>query len=314
MKEVYKKLFAWYEKEGRHDLPWRKTDDLYRVYLSEVMLQQTQVERVKEEYYPKFLKRFATLASLADAKEEEVLALWSGLGYYSRARNLHKTALLTQGKLPSSPKELLELPGIGKYTAHAICCFGAKQAVPVVDTNIARVIKRFFALQDASPKTVWEKAEAFLYHDNPRDFNLALMDLGAIVCVPKNPKCDICPLSEACAGKDAPHLYTQTKKTRYENLELFYGVLQRKGKIALVRSKGPMYKNMLQLPDCDPIEERYIGSFKHSYTKYRLKVNLYEIDSTPYKIEWIALKDLPSAAVSSLTKKAFKVLGNRLKR
>ena len=97
MKEVYKKLFAWYEKEGRHDLPWRQTDDLYRVYLSEVMLQQTQVERVKEEYYPKFLKRFATLASLADAKEEEVLALWSGLGYYSRARNLHKTALLTQG-------------------------------------------------------------------------------------------------------------------------------------------------------------------------------------------------------------------------
>jgi len=119
-----KKLLEWYELNGRHTLPWRNTTDIYHIYLSEIMLQQTQVNRVRDEYYPQFLQKFPTLKSLGEADIDEVLAAWSGLGYYSRARNLHKTAQLTQGKLPREYKELIKLPGIGSYTASAICSFG----------------------------------------------------------------------------------------------------------------------------------------------------------------------------------------------
>ena len=223
-KKIQKKLLTWYEKEGRHELPWRKTENLYHVYLSEIMLQQTQVNRVMLEYYPQFLAKFPTLKALANASQDEVLSAWSGLGYYSRARNLHKTAQIIKPELPKSENELLKLPGIGRYTASAICSFGLSQSVPVVDTNIARVIKRYFALLQVKDKAVWEYAEKLLNRQKPRAHNLALMDLGSLVCVAKNPRCKECPLEESCAGKEEAELYTQSKKTLYENLELYYGV------------------------------------------------------------------------------------------
>ena len=130
----------WYETNGRHDLPWRNTDDVYHIYLSEIMLQQTQVNRVRDEYYPQFLEKFPSLEVLANAEQDEVLTAWSGLGYYSRARNLHKTAIASPNSLPSIEQELIKLPGIGRYTASAICSFGHNQKIPVVDTNIARVV------------------------------------------------------------------------------------------------------------------------------------------------------------------------------
>ena len=306
MKKTHERLLVWYEKYGRHDLPWRNTDDIYHVYLSEIMLQQTQVNRVKEEYYPRFLERFGSLRVLAQASEDEVLASWSGLGYYSRARNLHKTAKLSKNGLSMCEKELVKLPGIGRYTASAICSFGYKQSVPVVDTNIARVLKRFFALTQTNEKEIWQKAEFLLNHQNSREHNLALMDLGAMVCVPKNPNCQECPLEVSCQGKIEPELYTQTKKTEYESLELFYGLLVKDGKVALKTSKGPMYKNMLELPSIDPIEENFVGRFKHSYTKYRLTVNLYTIEEKSDDLEWYELSSLENAPISSLTKKALK--------
>ena len=270
------------------------------------MLQQTQVNRVRDEYYPQFLEKFPSLEVLANATQDDVLAAWSGLGYYSRARNLQKTAIAVGYALPTTEEELIKLPGIGRYTASAICSFGHNQSIPVVDTNIARVIKRHFALLNPKDATIWNSATAFVNVKDPRHHNLALMDLGSLVCLPKNPKCDECPLEKECLGKNEPELYTQTKKKVYESLELFYGVWIKKNKIALQVSKERMYKDMLILPSVDPLEENFLGEFKHSYTKYRLSVKLYEVEELDEDVVWVDLKELENAPISSLTKKAQK--------
>ncbi len=300
------RLLNWYKTYGRHELPWRNTDDMYHIYLSEIMLQQTQVNRVRDEYYPQFLEKFPTLQILANAKQDDVLSAWSGLGYYSRARNLHKTAIVSSSSLPDTQEKLIKLPGIGKYTASAICSFGHNQNIPVVDTNIARVMKRFFALLNPKDSIVWENATTFVNAKDPRHHNLALMDLGSLVCLPKNSKCNECPLQEECQGKNEPEIYTQTKKKEYESLELFYGVLIKENKIALQVSTERMYKDMLILPTVEPIEENHLGVFKHSYTKYRLSVNLYNLEELDDEIIWVDLDKFDEAPISSLTKKAQK--------
>ena len=304
--KTHKKLLQWYEEYGRHELPWRNSDDMYHIYLSEVMLQQTQVNRVRDEYYPQFLEKFPSLSALAAAHQDEVLSAWSGLGYYSRARNLHKTAKTIQPQLPKVEKELLKLPGIGRYTASAICSFGHNHIIPVVDTNIARVIKRYFSLLEAKDATIWQRATEFVNAKDPRHHNLALMDLGSLICLPKNPKCQECPLEKECLGKDEPELYTQTKKKVYESLELFYGVYIQDGKLALQVSKERMYKDMLILPSVEPLEENFLGSFKHAYTKYRLTVNLYKMEEVQEESILLELDKLENSPISSLTKKAEK--------
>jgi adenine-specific DNA glycosylase len=246
------------------------------------------------------------LEILGDAPLDDVLAAWSGLGYYRRAKNLHATAQLTKNGLPKSVKELKKLPGIGEYTASAICCFGLEQNLPVVDTNIARVIKRYFALLNTPEKTVWEKAEKFVNTKAPRAHNLALMDLGSMVCTPKNPNCQECPLQQACQGKEDAQLYTQTKKKEYIAMELFFGILQKDGKIALELSSDNMYKDMLVLPRVEPIEEHFLGSFKHSYTKYKLDVKLYKVEALEGDFTFLSPEEFSSAPISSLTKKAQK--------
>ena len=308
LQKAQQKLLAWYETNGRKKLPWRNTDDVYHVYVSEIMLQQTQVKRVMEEYYPQFLEKFPTLKALGDAKEEEVLAAWSGLGYYSRARNLHATAKLSPFGLPESLPELQKLPGIGKYTASAICSFAYHQRVGVVDTNIARVIKRFFALLDATEEHVYKKAESFVHHMYPTTHNQALMDLGSLVCVPNNHTCKECPLDATCKGKNEPEIYTKKQKKVYEALELYYGMWIQDGKIALKQSVGRMYKGMLELPSVEPIEEDFIAEFKHAYTKYRLTVKLYRVEQVQDDVLWFSLEHAKTVHVSSLTNKALKIL------
>jgi A/G-specific adenine glycosylase len=313
LKAAQKKLLEWYEVCGRHELPWRKTSDVYHVYVSEIMLQQTQVNRVMQEYYPQFLKKFPTLKALSEADEAEVLAAWSGLGYYSRARNLHATSKLCPQALPSTLEELLKLPGIGRYTASAICSFAYHQQVGVVDTNIERVVKRFFALTQAKEKEIYANAEEFVNAVHPRAHNLALMDLGSLVCLPNNPKCQECPLERSCKGKNEPELYTKKEKKVYENLELFYGVCVKDEKIALVKSSSRMYKGMLELPSIEPIEEDFIAAFKHSYTTYRLTVKLYEMQNVEDKVFWYNHEEIENAPISSLTRKAFGALAKARK-
>lgn len=307
LEKLHKSLLVWYKTFGRHELPWRNTNNIYHIYLSEIMLQQTQVNRVRDQYYPQFLAKYPTLEHLAKAPLDEVLASWSGLGYYSRARNLQQTAIKCENGIPDCPKLLQELPGIGQYTASAICSFGYHKNIPVVDTNIARVMKRFFALLNPTNEIIWKMAESFLNNKSSRDHNLALMDLGSIICTPKTPNCIDCPLKESCLGKDEPEIYTQTKKKEYQSLELFYGILIRNNKLALTPSTGKMYKNMLELPIVDPIEENFLGAFKHSYTKYRLNVNLFRIEEYEGEIVWIDLENFDTAPISSLTKKALKI-------
>jgi A/G-specific adenine glycosylase len=300
-------LLEWYNKKGRHDLLWRNTQELYHIYLSEIMLQQTQVKRVEEEYYPQFLEKFPTLKDLAKADLDAVLSAWSGLGYYRRAKNLHATAQLCPDGLPNTQEELLKLPGIGRYTASALCSFGLSQDIPVVDTNIARVLKRFFALLEVSDTQVWKYAEIFLNHELPRSHNLALMDLGSLVCTPKNPLCDQCPLKGWCQGRDTPELYTQVKKKASIAMDLFFGVYIKNNKIALEVSQENMYKDMLVLPSVEPIEEHFLGSYKHAYTKYRLRVHLYRVEQMQRdNLIWVDLECCDTLPISSLTKKAWK--------
>ena len=302
-------LLNWYATDARSELPWRNTSDIYHIYLSEIMLQQTQVSRVEAEYYPKFLKRFPTLLSLSDASLEEVFSLWSGLGYYRRAKNLHATAQLASEGLPDTMQELVKLPGIGKYTASAICSFGYKQAVSVVDTNIARVLARFFAQVDAIDKDLWNLADQFLNVLEPTAHNLALMDLGAMVCTPKNPKCEDCPLFDTCEGKVDAAKYYKKKKMTYVDKEMHLGVYVKDKKIAMKQSTEGMYKDMLELPKLEAYryEDSTLGMFKHSVTHFRLKVYVYLLVALDEEVTWVSLDALDNAPISSLTQKAMKV-------
>jgi len=202
-----RRLLAWFRRHGRN-LPWRHTRNPYRILVSEVMLQQTQVSRVSE-YYPRFLKRFPSLPSLAGASAGSVREAWDGLGYYRRAANLHRLARQVVarhgGRLPSEPAALRELPGVGRYTAGAVASFAFELPVPAVDTNVARVLRRAFHPRlpggARGVRRLWETAEAILPRDGAAAwaFNQAVMELGALVCTARVARCGECPVAGACA-------------------------------------------------------------------------------------------------------------------
>jgi len=201
-----RRLLAWWARAAR-DLPWRKTRDPYRVLVSEFMLQQTQVSRVAE-YYPRFLERFPDLESLARARPRAVREAWDGLGYYARASNLHSLAKDVTRRydatLPDDPEELVKLPGVGPYTAGAVASFAYEKAVPAVDTNVNRVLRRVFfgpaTGNGQRAKNVWELARELVPKDGKRawKFNQALMELGALVCKARAPQCNECPVQPVC--------------------------------------------------------------------------------------------------------------------
>ncbi|QJY32509.1 A/G-specific adenine glycosylase [Diaphorobacter sp. JS3050] len=211
--ELAAQVVRWQEAHGRNHLPWQNTRDAYRVWLSEIMLQQTQVATVLE-YYTRFLARFPDVRELAAAPQDEVLALWSGLGYYSRARNLHRCAQIVVhqhgGEFPRTVDELAALPGIGRSTAGAIAafCFGVR--APILDANVRRVLTRVLGFgadlaEAKNERALWQQAEALLprqdlSHAMPR-YTQGLMDLGAGICLPRNPNCLLCPLQEACVAR-----------------------------------------------------------------------------------------------------------------
>jgi A/G-specific adenine glycosylase len=204
VRQFTKKLLAWYARNAR-DLPWRKTRDPYRVVVSEFMLQQTQVSRVLE-YYPRFLDRFPTVETLARARPKAVREAWEGLGYYARAANLHALARVVSktydGTLPDNLEQLDELPGVGRYTAGAVACFAYEKPVPTVDTNVNRVIQRAFGNAERGMRNaeLWRLASMIVPKNGKRAwrFNQALMELGALVCTARSPKCPECPVREEC--------------------------------------------------------------------------------------------------------------------
>ncbi len=199
-----KRLLAWYRRHKRV-LPWRSNPTPYRVWVSEIMLQQTQVRTVLP-FYERFLARFPSVQSLAAAHVDEVVEAWAGLGYYSRARNIHeaarKVAGAPGGRFPATMDGWLELPGIGKYTAGAILSIAFNQPHPIVDGNVRRVITRLHALRKPpGEKFFWEQASAWIPRDHPSEFNQALMELGAMVCTPSSPDCDSCPVRSICEAR-----------------------------------------------------------------------------------------------------------------
>ena len=203
--ELRRHLLAWFQARARA-LPWRKDTDPYRVWVSEVMLQQTRVEAVIP-YYLRWMERFPSVERLADAPEEEVMGAWAGLGYYSRARNLHRAARVVRerhgGVLPSDPEVLRALPGVGEYTVGAVGSIAFGLPLPAVDGNVRRVLARLGDEPDPSPALLRRWAGALVDPERPGDFNQALMELGATVCTPRNPLCRECPVSIACRARAA---------------------------------------------------------------------------------------------------------------
>jgi len=236
-------LLHWYDNQGRN-LPWRKTKNPYHIWLSEVMLQQTQVTTVIP-YYTNFLKTFPTLYTLGRSKISRVLKLWEGLGYYSRGRNLHQAARLVQknfkGHIPTCRRELESLPGIGRSTAGAILSLAYNQREPILDGNVKRVLSRLFAVKE-SPKDphviqkLWVYSEQLLPLKRVSDFNQALMDLGATVCTPKNPQCHLCPIERCCLAKangEENLIPVSIKKKPVPHRYFLVGIVKDEGKILI---------------------------------------------------------------------------------
>ncbi|MDB4951286.1 MAG: mutY [Gemmatimonadetes bacterium] len=238
------RLLAWYDAH-RRELPWRaaagETADPYRVWLSEVMLQQTRVETVRR-YYERWLERFPTLEALAEASLDDVLKQWEGLGYYSRARNFHRAvrevAYAYNGEVPTQPDAFRALPGVGRYTAGAVMSIAFGRPEPLVDGNVRRVFARLTDDPDPADGQLWELAETLVPGSRPGDLNQALMELGATVCTPRSPRCAECPVADVCAARaagtqDDRPARKPTRPVPHEDTAV--GVVDRGGKLLLVR-------------------------------------------------------------------------------
>ena len=219
VKITTKQLSLWF-KENARDLPWRRNPEPYFVWLSEIMLQQTQVAAVIP-YFERFTKKFPTVHQLAQASLDEVYSLWAGLGYYSRARNLHRGAMAISQRLkskkgfPRTRAEWLEIPGVGEYTAGAVTSIALNQAEPIVDGNVVRVLARYYGIRklDSKKTEIWGKAKQWVTARGvePRVLNQALMELGAMICRPKTPSCSLCPIQNHCLGKNTPLEFPEPK-------------------------------------------------------------------------------------------------------
>jgi A/G-specific adenine glycosylase len=268
------RLLTWYD-HNRRDLPWRRDRDPYRVWLSEIMLQQTRVSAVLE-HYRRFLKRFPTIQKLASARESSVLAAWSGLGYYRRARMMHAAAkaIVKQhgGKFPGEIAELRALPGVGRYTAAAIASIVFDVPAAVVDGNVERVLGRVFGAALAG-EPLWQTAEALLSLKRPGDFNQAMMELGAIVCLPGQPRCSICPVFVLCATRGHladPENGRPRKLIRQKRRDICYALDHRNRSIFLVQrpEHASLMPGMWELPEISSASASSQGclTVRHSIT------------------------------------------------
>lgn len=264
-----KLLIKWY-LQNKRDLPWRKTTNPYPIWLSEIMLQQTRVAQ-GTPYFLSFTHAFPTVFDLANASEEQVLKLWQGLGYYSRARNLHKTAQTVafelDGVFPDTYTDLLKLKGIGEYTAAAIASFSYNECVPVVDGNVFRVLSRYFDVetdiaQAAAKKEFSALAFELMPKDNPAQFNQAIMEFGALQCVPKSPNCSICIFNSSCAAlqkKKVDQLPVKLKKTKVRNRYFNYivGIDDLENTFIQKRTAKGIWHNLYEFPliETDKVED-----------------------------------------------------------
>lgn len=326
--DVLKSLLAWY-RANRRDMPWRRTKDPYAVWVSEIMLQQTTVETVVP-YYERFLARFPTVEKLARAKLDDVLALWQGLGYYSRARNLHAAAKVVaerhKGKVPSTMEGIRELPGIGPYTAGAILSIAHGRRHPVVDGNVERVLCRYLAIREdprSAPvrKRLWDTTGAWIQGPAPGDVNQAWMELGATVCVPREPLCLFCPIRKGCraralgiAAELPAKAMTAARPTRTGTAF----VVRAGGKVLLSRRPPEgLLGGLWGFPSEAPLgvsESSRAGRVEHTFTHFHLSLEVREtlLPRAPrvsLPLKWVAPNDLARHALSTLDRKVARAAG-----
>lgn len=326
-------LIRWYRRHKR-DLPWRRNPTPYRVLVSEFMLQQTTVKAVIP-YYRRFLRRFPSLKSLATASEQDVLTLWSGLGYYSRARNLHRTARICRrdfsGRIPTDSTTLQSLPGIGAYTAGAIASIAHQQKAAIVDGNVARVLSRLFRIS-ADPKSpagqrvFWRQAEGVLPECHCGDYNQALMELGATICTPAQPSCHLCPLQASCsalAQQQVAEFPKILKKTAYHTVRLTTALIAKNNTYLMVQrpAQGAL-RDMWEFPmiEGDIMELQAAFGFdlgaghemapiRHSIMNQRLIVTPWffkangSLQQKPARSRWVPVGRLEELPTSSLSHK-----------
>lgn len=334
---IRRRMLGWYQNNKR-DLPWRKRRDAYSVWVSEIMLQQTRVETVVD-YYTRFMLAFPTIHSLARAREDAVLKCWEGLGYYSRALNLHRAAKTIvnryHGRFPNSLDELMRLPGVGRYTAGAIASIAFGITAPVLDGNVKRVLARIYAIEDsidASSATnrLWELAGNLVSPDSPGDFNQSLMELGARVCLPKSPLCRECPIQPQC---ESYRLNLQTvipqrkPKKKVPHYEVVAAAIYKNGRYLLgKRPPGGMLGGLWEFPGgkiengetheqalVREIHEEmgigievgpHIATVHHAYSHYTVSLHLYRCTHTsgsPRTIYHSAVKWVPRSQFERYT-------------
>jgi A/G-specific adenine glycosylase len=256
-----RRLLAWYRRH-RRPMPWRGIRDPYRIWVSEVMLQQTQVATARP-FYQRFIARFPTLRALSRATEAAVLASWAGLGYYRRARNLREAARIVvrehAGRLPDDPGAFGQLPGAGRYTTGAVLSIAFDRSLPALDGNVARVLSRLFALRAAireprGAKALWAIAEALVPARGAGDWNQAIMELGAVVCLPRTPRCDACPVRGQCRARalgrvdEFPPVPVRRATERRRRA---VALIERGGRMLVVRRSGPLLEGLWEPPGVD---------------------------------------------------------------
>ncbi len=345
--EVSRRLLAWYGRAGR-DLPWRQTRDPYRIWISEIMLQQTTVAAVIP-YYKRFIQQFPTVESLALAPLNDVITLWAGLGYYSRARNLHSAAgkivADSGGVLPNSLDGLVALPGIGRSTAGAILSIAFAQPVPILDGNVRRVLVRLFAWMDdprgkSAEKQLWAWAEALTPRDRPHDYAQAIMDLGATVCTPRGPDCEICPLRKiclACARGLATALPSPRKRVQVPVRRQVALIIKREHNVMLRQRPAEGFLGGLwELPSADmpdnlspdQVASRLLADLgwqgvpgrlcdvRHAYSHFKLELAVYMVAVDPPGLiaessgfTWFGDDELAALPVHGAHRKACEKLG-----
>lgn len=274
-------ILQWYEEHGRKSLPWRHTTDPYHVYVSEIMLQQTQVASVKHTFYPAFLTTFPTLDILAEAPLDHVLKAWQGLGYYRRAKYMHNCAKQTSPVLPDRIDDLLQLPGIGRYTAGAIRCFGHRKRAVMVDTNIRRVIARLAAAASPTEAELYATADILTPQEDFYNFYQAMLDIGATICTPKKPLCMLCPLRSHCKGTDSPELYPEPKVKKNIPIRYSHALIYRDAseRIAVIKRQTDFLGGYYTLPFTDnPPDSEPIATVQQVYSHFKSHVTIYDAD------------------------------------
>lgn len=322
-------LQLWYNQNKR-DLPWRHTCDPYYIWISEVILQQTRVQQGLA-YYIKFTEHFPNIKTMADASEQDVLNLWQGLGYYSRARNMLKTAKFVvsnfDGNFPNNYLELMKLPGVGKYTAAAVASFAFNLPYAVVDGNVYRVLSRFFNSSQfidtsAGQQFFQSLADELLDHKNPSLHNQAIMELGALVCTPMNPKCELCPLAQSCesqALKSWDVLPKKKGKVKVRMRTFNYFIYAKDDSILIQkRDDKDIWANMYEpiliegdvIPDFLSEQVHFIKQVKHKLTHQNLLVNFFQVlnyEPLPFNDSaiMIGLEDLKNYPLPRVIEKFF---------